>query len=62
VTPSAIGQAVRALEARVGATTPPPVAAEILPQAELAGLLGRRRPRFTDLYLQLRRPFRNFSM
>ncbi len=42
--------------------TPPPVAAEILPQAELAGLLRRRRPRFTDLYLQLRRPFRDFSM
>jgi xylulokinase len=42
--------------------TPPSVAAEILPQAELAGLLGRRRPRFTDLYLQLRRPFRDFSM
>jgi len=41
--------------------TPPPVAAEILPQAELAGLLARRRPRFTDLYLQLRRPFRDFS-
>ncbi len=41
--------------------TPPPVAVEIMPQAELAGLLARRRPRFTDLYSQLRRPFRDFS-
>lgn len=42
--------------------TPPPVVAQILPQAELAGLLRRRRPRFTDLYLQMRGPFRDFSM
>jgi hypothetical protein len=41
--------------------TPPPVAAENFPQADLAGLLARRRVRFTDLYLQLRRPFQDFS-
>jgi xylulokinase len=40
---------------------PPPVAAEIMPKAELAGLLRRRRPHFTELYLQLRGPFREFS-
>jgi xylulokinase len=42
--------------------TPPSVTAEILPRAELAGLIRRRRPRFTDLYLQLRDPFRAFSI
>jgi len=42
--------------------TPLPVAAEILPRAEIAGLLRRRRPRFTDLYLKLRGPFRDISM
>jgi xylulokinase len=42
--------------------TAPSVVAEILPQADLTALLARRRPRFTDLYLQLRRPFRDFSM
>ena len=41
--------------------TPPPVAAEIIPKADLVERLQRRRPHFTDLYLQLKRPFLEFS-
>lgn len=40
--------------------TPPAVTREILPQAALAEQFARRRPLFSDLYLQLRRPFRDF--
>jgi len=57
-----LGRLAVTREAPALVCTPPPVTAEIPPQAELAGMLARRRPRFTDLYLQLRRPFRDFSM
>ncbi len=41
---------------------PAPVTAEIRPQTHLADLLARRRPRFADLYRQLKRPFQDFAM
>jgi xylulokinase len=41
--------------------TPPPVMSEILPQAELAGLLKYRLQPFTDLYARLRGAFQDFS-
>jgi xylulokinase len=40
--------------------TAPPVTAEVIPQAEMAAMIGHRRLRFTELYLQLQHPFRAF--